>query len=277
MPESKSWERRGFSGAGMLTSGDRALPSWCHVWDFVISRNHSWRPCSIHGLPTGAVMTRKRVLARLVPLTSSWATARQEQHVELEGHSFPLFLHSLSLERPLGGTWRDPGGKGGVLAPHCSVWEGKGPTATRADFVWIGHVVVSSCRPLVLMVVQIFLPLNGWSASIVVKLGLGQRQREGNWWKLPFCFVSRQFDLWSVVPYLPVFGFLVEALFSGFFPICGRIQGNSCPWMPASFPIFSVSACRYLSVDSWTMFQNCYWEVDYCPRRFLSFFKLIYF
>ena len=36
------------------------------------------------------------------------------------------------------------------LSPHCSVWGGRVQHnfPARADFVWIGHIVVSSCRPL---------------------------------------------------------------------------------------------------------------------------------
>ena len=110
------------------------------------------------------------------------------------------------------------------LPLHCSVWEGRVQHSfpARADCVWIGHVVVSSCRPLGLnSLCRFSFPLIDVSLRRgEIGAGAGEKGREIGESYLSV-FVSRQFDLWYVVPYLLypcVLVFLVEALFSRFLP-----------------------------------------------------------
>lgn len=88
-----------------------------------------------------------------------------------------------------------------------------------ADFVWIGHMVVSSCRPLgINNLCRFSFPLIDVSLHRG-ETGAGAGEKGGKLVSHLSVFVSRQFDLWYVVPYLLypcVLVLLVEALFSRF-------------------------------------------------------------
>ena len=92
----------------------------------------------------------------------------------------------------------------------------------RADFVWIGHTVVPAVDPLVLIICAGFPSPLLTSASIMVKLGLGQEEKGGRLVKVAFPFVfsgSLVYGTWSLPSYTCVFLLSWwEPYSQGFFP-----------------------------------------------------------
>lgn len=94
----------------------------------------------------------------------------------------------------------------------CVAERGEGESSTgslaRADFVLLGHIVVSSCRPLGNLCWLSFPLLT--SASMVVKLGPERGERGGKLVKVTFhfLFLGDLIDgIWSLASYNPVFWF----------------------------------------------------------------------
>lgn len=201
-------------------------------------------------------MTRKTVLTRLVPSASSWAAAGRSSARSRKGQSFPLSCILCLSSIPFGGTERGARWQRRLLLRVLAVCgEGGVPHSfpARADFVWIGHTVVPAVDRLVLIICAGFPSPLLTSASIVVKLGLGQEKKGGKLVKVAFPFLFfRQFDLWYVVPsllYPCVLVLLVEALFSRFIPLCGKFRGILVPeGLHSHFPS-SVS----LLVGTWAL------------------------
>lgn len=98
------------------------------------------------------------------------------------------------------------------LSPHCSVWGGRVQHnfPARADFVWIGHIVVSSCRPLGINNLCRFSFLLIDVSLHRGETGAGAGEKGGKLVKVTFPFLflgSLIYGTWSLTSYTPVFWF----------------------------------------------------------------------